>query len=663
MSKINILTKDIFNRIAAGEVVERPYSAVKELVENSLDAGATEITVSVEKGGRQLIKVCDNGCGIERDDMRKAFISHATSKVASVEDLDKISTLGFRGEALASISAISRTEIVSVTEGNSACRVVCEGGYIGKEEPAALDRGTEVSVHDLFYNTPARAKFLKTDKAEEADIRNFMSRFILGNPEVSFKYFYDGKLRLQSFGNGLDEAVAQVYGTKIISDCYKIDAEKNGIKIHGFIGNQNFYKPNKSYQSLFLNGRYIINNIVSSAITNAYASYLMKRQYPFYVLFLDVPQELVDVNVHPNKADVRFADGRGVYGAVYSVASGVLDGTARAADFVIGYSRQAEVRSSMAASSAETDIKAVPGSESEAFDGSADAFRPVEAVRGEEREVPAPDKKLFEQKKTYDRSAYAGHQDLSVYEDYEAPKFEDREHTYPLHAFFAPLREKNKLFVGSPSHVLSDSKEPSKPYAEKQEKFVCREFTYKGNLFNTYLLYEIEDDVYIIDQHAAHERLIYDKYKKQLEERAVTRQGMLVPYVFGITPEEDAFFSENLSVIRDMGFDVEPFGINAYRVCEVPADLKDMNVALFFEELLADISGLRSVKMADILKDKIAMAACKHAVKGGEQLTKQEADALFAEMHGDMGMKCPHGRPVAVKLTKQQVEKMFKRIV
>ena len=253
----------------------RPYSAVKELVENSLDAGATEISVYIEKAGKQLIKVSDNGSGIERDDMRKAFIPHATSKVAKVEDLDSIATLGFRGEALASISSISRTEITSVTQGNQACRVVCDGGYIGKEEPAALDRGTEVCVHNLFYNTPARAKFLKSDKAEESDIQNFMSRFILGNPDVSFRYFADGKLKLQSFGNGLDEAVAQVYGAKTIPNCYKINAEKNGIKIYGFIGNQNFLKPNKSYQSLFLNGRYIVNNIVSSAISNAYAAYRM----------------------------------------------------------------------------------------------------------------------------------------------------------------------------------------------------------------------------------------------------------------------------------------------------------------------------------------------------------------------------------------------------
>lgn len=687
MGKINILTKEIFNRIAAGEVVDRPYSAVKELIENALDAGATEISVYVEKGGRQLIRVCDNGGGIEPDDMRKAFIPHATSKVAKVEDLDSIATLGFRGEALASISSISRTEITSKTESNPACRVLCEGGYIGKVEPAALDRGTEVAVHDLFYNTPARAKFLKSDKAEEGDIHNFVSRFILGNPEVSFKYYSDGKLKLQSFGNGLDEAVTQVYGAKVIPNCYKINAEKNGIKIHGFIGNQNFFKPNKSYQSLFLNGRYIVNSIVSSAITNAYASYLMKRQYPFYVLFLDVPAEMVDVNVHPNKADVRFTDGRAVYGAVYSVISGILDGTARAADFVVDYARIPEIRSSMPV---QTSIGEAAAQGAELGSGTGDP----EGGKAVQDQPKAPDlyggdlskekpessdgqqadsgylsyEEVLSHGGVQEKSSSAKAEpvpDYSAYENYAEPKFEDRERTYPVYAYYSDLKEKNVLGVSSPTLGISDSLVPSSKQkkAEEQEKFVCRDFTYKGNLFNTYLLYEIGGEVYIIDQHAAHERLIYDRFRKQVEERKVARQGMLVPYILSLTPEENSFMEENLMLIREMGFDIEPFGINAYRVCEVPADLKYLDFAAFFDELLSDVSGLKSIKMADVLKDKIAMAACKHAVKGGMELTKQEADGLLAEMHGDMGLKCPHGRPVAVKLTKYQIEKMFKRIV
>ena len=336
MRKINILTKNVYNRIAAGEVVDRPYSAVKELIENSLDAKATEIEIYVERGGKQLIKVVDNGTGIERDDLRAAFLPHATSKISAAEDLDNILTLGFRGEALASISAISKVELKSVTEGNSAYKISCEDGKIGEITPAALEKGTEITVRDLFYNTPVRAKFMKTDKKEEADITAFVTRYILGNPEVSFKYYTDGKLFLQSFGGGLGEAMAQVYGAKILSECFMIDASRNGVQLYGFIGNQNFFKPTKTYQSIFLNGRYIVNNTISTAVTQAYASYMMKRQFPFYVLFVNVPHDIVDVNVHPSKADVRFVDNKFIFGNVYSVISSVLDGTASAAEFVVG---------------------------------------------------------------------------------------------------------------------------------------------------------------------------------------------------------------------------------------------------------------------------------------------------------------------------------------
>ena len=665
MGKINILTKDIYNRIAAGEVVDRPYSALKELVENSLDAGATEISIYVEKGGKQLIKVCDNGCGIEEDDMRKAFIPHATSKVARVEDLDEIATLGFRGEALASISSISRTEIVSATEGNPACRVVCEAGYTGKTEPAALDRGTEVSVHDLFYNTPARMKFLKSDKAEEGDIQNFVTRFILGNPTVSFRYYSEGKLKLQSFGNGLEEAVAQVYGAKVIPQCFKISAEKNGVKISGFIGNQNFFKPNKSYQSLFLNGRYIINNIISSAITNAYAAYLMKRQYPFYVLFVDVPRDMVDVNVHPNKADVRFADGRAVYGAVYSVISGVLDGTARAAEFVTDCVRIPEVRSTV------PEGEPSERSEKAQADMSADARSQMgvgdAAGKAAPDELFPPEELFKEEKKPESGIGIPTHEDLSVYENYEEPKFEDREKNYPIYAYYSGLRTENVMGVGEPLYEKPSCNDfpLTAPVKEKpaQDKISCGTFTYKGNLFNTYLVYEIEDSVYLIDQHAAHERLIYDRFKAQMADRNVPRQGMLVPYILSLTPAENSFMEENLMLIRGMGFDIEPFGFNAYRVCEVPADLKDIDLKAFFDDVFSDLAGMKAVKMEDVLKDKIAMSACKHAVKGGMRLTQQEADGLLKEMNYDMGLKCPHGRPVAVKLTKYQIEKMFKRIV
>ena len=332
--KINLLSSDVYNRIAAGEVVDRPYSVVKELVENAIDAGASEITVEIEGGGKSRIRVTDNGGGIGKEDLPRAYAPHATSKLKDAEDLFTVSTLGFRGEAIASIAAVSRMNIVSKTKEGVACALSCEGGVLGEVHEAGGADGTEVTVEDLFFNTPARLKFLKSDSTEEGDVANMMARFLLSRPEISFTYRANGKVKYRSYGDGLSSALVAVYGTEILDKCYEISADKHGIKLSGYLGNQNFSKSNRSWQNLFVNGRYVVNQTVSGAVTNAYAGYLMKRQYPFYVLFLTVPNEIVDVNVHPNKADVRFADNQIIYGSVYSVVSSVLDGNARALEYL-----------------------------------------------------------------------------------------------------------------------------------------------------------------------------------------------------------------------------------------------------------------------------------------------------------------------------------------
>lgn len=626
MKKINILTKSVYNKIAAGEVVDRPYSVVKELVENSLDAGATEIEVYIENGGKQLIKVVDNGCGIDREDMRAAFFPHATSKIATAEDMEQITTLGFRGEALASISAVSKVELKSVTEGNAACSVKCIDGTVGAVEPAALEKGTEICVRDLFYNVPARANYLRADKKEETDITNFMTRFILGKPNVSFRYFVDGKLVLQSDGGGLDEAVAQVYGAKTLANCYKINAEKDNIKIYGFIGNQNFFKPNKTYQSVFLNGRYIINSSISGVISRCYDSYIMKRQYPFYVLNIDVPSHLVDVNVHPNKMDVRILVGHSVFSLIYSALTGILDGTASAAKFVVDSVRMPEIKSS--------------------FNGSSDTAPRVNQIslniNSENASAPM-------QAQTQ----------IKYYDPCKENYFYDTN---------AEKEEEHLIYVSNNSIPAGLGKDPRIDEAYERRKYEQQMIEYesckyKGNLFNTYLMYEICDTVYIIDQHAAHERLIYDRLREKIEQRKIDRQILLEPYLFTANAEEKDFLENNIRLIRSLGFDIEPFGASAYKVDEVPVDLQDINIEEFFNEILSDVKSLSEIKLVDILKDKIAMTACKHAVKGGMTLTDEEVDQLFKMMKGNMGLKCPHGRPVCVALEKKDIEKMFKRIV
>ncbi len=609
--KINILSPDVYNKIAAGEVVDRPYSVVKELVENAIDAGATEICVEIEGGGKRLIRVTDNGGGIGKDDLVRAYSPHATSKLSCAEDLFGVSTLGFRGEALASISAVSRMNIVSKPADEEAHSLSCEGGTVGKVSPAAGGKGTEVTVRDLFYNTPARLKFLKSDGQEESDVTNMMARFILSRPEISFTYLAGGKKKYHSYGDGLSAALASVYGAEILSELYEINADKHGVRLRGFIGNQNFSKPNRSYQSLFVNGRYVINQTVSAAISNAYASYLMKRQYPFYVLFLDLPPEIVDVNVHPNKADVRFADNQIVYGSVYSVVSAVLDGNSRALEYL------AELPPRASAPKAE-EVK--PSRE----------MTLAEAKKELQFEIPLTAGKT---------GGYA------------------RSETPPILEVHAPAPAPAADAFEENRRMLLDREK------KKQQRVDPATLAFKGELFRTYLIYECGDDAYIVDQHAAHERLIYDKLRAKIQARTVVAQPMLAPYILRLNAQEFSFLEKNAAYLAEIGFEIEEFGGNSFKISAVPGDLIGIDLESFFAEVLSSMESLRAIKLADLIKDRLASAACKAAVKGGEKLTDSEAKALLERMEGDMGLKCPHGRPVAVHLKKSEVEKLFKRIV
>lgn len=696
MSKINILPAQVYNRIAAGEVVDRPYSVVKELVENAIDAGATEIEIYVESGGKQLVRVVDNGGGILREDLQAAFLPHATSKIAKADDLERILTLGFRGEAVASIAAVSKMTITSKVAGESCYQLTSDGGKLGEIKEAAGDDGTDVKVEMLFFNTPVRLGFLKSDKAEETDITNFVSRFILNRPNISFRYYVNGKKILQSFGGGEEEAVVGVYGASVLKDCYKLDAEKHGIRIRGYIGNQNFSKPNKTYQSVFLNGRYIVNSTIAAAVANAYASYLMKRQYPFYILYIDVPTEIVDVNVHPNKADVRFADNQIIYGCIYSVVSNVLDGNSNALEYVVpdkNVSATQETLSTVPERAQPPHGNTPPPSFSEKRSGEMPlksdkasgfaSFTYEDAKREIEKAAP--------QFSVQKQNSAKGEIELPFAMDEGEDTFrktpearggameKDKEKESDLRDAFADLHfEKNVLEVNA-SETISASAERQNErqdfFAEnkklleemenkaKQNKIDVASCVYAGKLFNTYLLYERGEEVFIIDQHAAHERLIFNRLKEQMQSRKILQQPMLLPFMLDLNAFESAFIRENLENIREIGFDIEEFGNNAFKISAVPLDLQEIDLKAFFNEILGDVSGYRCVKLEDLLKDKLATAACKAAVKGGMDLTREEVDRLFALMDGNMGLKCPHGRPVVVKMTKTDLEKMFKRIV
>ena len=638
MAKINILESNVYNRIAAGEVVDRPYSVVKEFVENSIDAGAKNITVSIERGGKDLICVSDDGAGIGKEDLRSAFLPHATSKIARAEDLDFIRTLGFRGEALASIASVANVRLRSRAAGaDEAYELVCSGGKMGEITPCALGAGTEICAENLFFNTPVRAKFLKSDKGEEGDISNFVSRLVLGNPTVAFRYYIDGKLALQSFGGGEDEALAAVYGGNTVQECYKLDAEKHGIRIRGFLGKPSFTKANRTYQSVFVNGRYVVNNTIGSAISNAYASYLMKRQYPFYVLYIDIPPEAVDVNVHPNKSDVRFENNQVVYGCIYSVISSVLDGNASALEFVVG-AKDAPAEPEAAPRTASLENIAVPKREETAVDASAAM---PEGGSGYMKETPRRQDAFFVPPRASEMKGGA------VFEFHDSASAADVEKERERQAVF----EENKRYLEALENKT------------RQQKLIFENAVYRGCLFNTYLIYEEGDNAYIIDQHAAHERLIFDRLCAEAEKRKVVQQPLLVPYVLNVNREEFAFLAENAENIRRIGFEMEEFGQGSFKISAVPLDLQDIDLGSFFEELLSEVGSLRGIRLTEVLRDRIAMTACKHAVKGGMLLTDSEKEKLFEMLHGDMGLKCPHGRPIAVKMTKYEIEKMFKRIV
>lgn len=638
MAKINILESNVYNRIAAGEVVDRPYSVVKEFVENSIDAGAKNITVSIERGGKDLICVSDDGAGIGKEDLRSAFLPHATSKIARAEDLDFIRTLGFRGEALASIASVANVRLRSRAAGaDEAYELVCSGGKMGEITPCALGAGTEICAENLFFNTPVRAKFLKSDKGEEGDISNFVSRLVLGNPTVAFRYYIDGKLALQSFGGGEDEALAAVYGGNTVQECYKLDAEKHGIRIRGFLGKPSFTKANRTYQSVFVNGRYVVNNTIGSAISNAYASYLMKRQYPFYVLYIDIPPEAVDVNVHPNKSDVRFENNQVVYGCIYSVISSVLDGNASALEFVVG-AKDAPAEPEAAPRTASLENIAVPKREETAEEAPAAM---TEGGSGHMKEEPRRQDAFFVPPRASEMKGGA------VFEFHDSASAADVEKERERQAVF----EENKRYLEALENKA------------RQQKLIFENAVYRGCLFNTYLIYEEGDNAYIIDQHAAHERLIFDRLCAEAEKRKVVQQPLLVPYVLNVNREEFAFLAENAENIRRIGFEMEEFGQGSFKISAVPLDLQDIDLGSFFEELLSEVGSLRGIRLTEVLRDRIAMTACKHAVKGGMLLTDSEKEKLFEMLHGDMGLKCPHGRPIAVKMTKYEIEKMFKRIV
>lgn len=619
MSKINLLSSKIYNRISAGEVVERPASVVKELVENSIDAGANKISVEIYGGGISSIKITDNGSGIEKSELKKALLPHATSKISKLDDLDNILTLGFRGEALASIASVSKISIISkpIAQENGA-RIYAEGGEIDTVTDYPFVNGTEIEVNNLFYNTPAREKFLKKPKSEENEITSVITKLILGNPDIAFIYTVDSKKILQSFGDGLESAMISVFGEKVISDCFYVDTVKNGLHIKGYIGKHYFTKSNRGYQCLYINSRYVINQTIATAIHNAYSAYLMKRQYPFYVLSVSLPTELVDVNVHPNKTDVRFSNNEIIYGSFYSVISKVLDGLGEALNIVYP----------------------VPSTE-KTIENSKDFG--ANYVRPSVNDLP---------KETYKF-------DTLVFND--SAFHEEKKDNNSVDIF-----AENKAYL---EQLEKKGLEETAINLPKKEEFVQQSIEVKRNLrcvgqvLETYLVFDDGNDVYMVDQHAAHERILYDKFMAQVRAKNVDIQPLLIPYVFDVNLPEYEFLTEKKEILSQMGIDIEEFGEKTIKVSAIPAIISTFSLKNFFDTLLADLFDYKNLSLDEVLKEKIAQKACKSAIKAGDTLSQEDIKVLTDVLSDNLGLKCPHGRPVVVKITKTEIEKWFKRIV
>lgn len=622
---INLLPSEIYNKISAGEVVERPASVVKELVENSIDGGATRISVEVFGGGIDKIVVSDNGCGISPDDLEKAFMPHATSKISKEEDLFTIASLGFRGEALASISAVSKVEVFSKTEDNDfGTKLKIEGGNFGEKHEIGFENGTRIVVSNLFYNTPARLKFLKKPKSEEGEITNLMAKIIMANPQISFRYCADDKVVYNTFGNGLAEAMYIIYGKETYDNLLEVNYERDGISVFGYIARPTFCKPNRTYQTIFVNGRVVSNYMISAAVQDALEGYIMKGKFPLFALNLTLPYDGVDVNVHPSKQEVKFEYPNKIYSIVNNA---IFKAVANA-----NYIQRAEEK--------EEIIPEKSNEKDQLFKIISDTDK-----NNSEIEFKSTDNllsKIFYEK-------YLKNENLENNNTENNEKKENKFENFQFEEVEIKSEEKEK--------------ENSEEIVQNKIEEVFENYKLIGVAFETYILVEKENNLLIIDQHAAHERQLFDKFKSEIEQNEIPSQQLLVPYILSTNQKETEFLGENIKLLTDFGIEISQFGDNTFKVSAVPSILSEMNLKVFFDGVLDDISSYLK-KPIDLIKKKIATTACRAAVKAGDKLSESEISILLKNFkeNGNV-LLCPHGRPVIVSVSKTEIEKWFKRIV
>ncbi len=659
MGNITLLDQATIDKIAAGEVVERPSSVVKELVENAIDAGSTAVTVEIKDGGISFIRISDNGCGIDPSDIRTAFLRHSTSKIRSVEDLLTIHSLGFRGEALSSISAVSMVELLTKTK-ESLCgiRYLIEGGSEKSMEEAASPDGTTFFVRNLFYNTPARKKFLKSSMTEAGYIHELMMRLALSHPEISFKFVNNGQTKLHSSGNhSLKDVIYQIYGRDICNHLVEIDAEEQGVHIRGYIGKPGIFRGNRNFETYFVNGRYIKSNLIAKGIEDAYKGYLMQHQYPFCVLHFELNGKDLDVNVHPTKMELRFANQQGLYDFVFRTVREGLDRKEYIPEVTVDEKKKTIVRKMPEKPAAEPVKKAVTPQE-----------RNLDYFLAQMRERVKAD--------------YANRENKSPYQQKFEKKQEERSAPKPT----VPIEQKNvQESVRKPEqpekvqvieeertayHVTRRPEKSAEPQQMElfEKKLLTeeniREHKIIGQLFETYWLVEFDEKLFIIDQHAAHEKVLYERTLKELKSKEHTSQLLSPPIVLSLSMQEETLLKKYQAQFTELGYEIEHFGGMEYQICAVPGNLYNINKKELFIEILDNLGELSGKNDPDLILEKIASMSCKAAVKGNMKLSLMEIESLIKELLTlENPYQCPHGRPTIISMSKYEIEKKFKRIV
>ena len=611
MPRITLLDQETIDKIAAGEVIERPSSVVKELVENAIDAQATAITVEIKEGGISFIRITDNGCGIEKEQVPLAFLRHSTSKIKSIEDLLSVSSLGFRGEALSSIAAISQVELITKTrESLLGVRYRIEGSVEKTMEEIGAPDGTTFLVHNIFYNTPARRKFLKTAMTEGGYISDLMERMALSHPDISFKFISNGQTKLQTSGNGnVKEIIYHIYGREIAGALLPVSEDNEFFKVTGFIGKPLVTRGNRNFENYFINGRYIKSKIIMKGIEDAYKNFLMLHQYPFTVLYFEMDGTFFDVNVHPTKMELRFQNGEQIYDALKASLEEVLHH--------------------------KDLIPKVPVSE--------------------EKKIPKPTMLP------------------PAPEPFEKKRFEEVTRRNPK-----PL-PKSEVVIPSEQEVSKSALPDPIPKPEMHQMSLAEDVTYGarfletdtkakrkiiGQLFDTYWLVEFEDKLFIIDQHAAHEKVLYEKTMASLKQKEFYSQQLSPPIVITVTMQEETFLQKYKEEFEKLGYAIEHFGGKEYAICAVPANIFGVDVKQLFLEMLGELEKINGKMTPDVILHQIATMSCKAAIKGNQKITKEEMEQMFDDlMKLENPYNCPHGRPTIISMSKYEIEKKFKRIV